>query len=134
MIERKPVLTDLPMNAPEAEQQIVSGVYDLENGQWRWMADSAVILLKPPAEPAPLVVRFFIPEPAPARRVTVELNGQVVASQTYPGQGSYALASPPWTPSGESAQVTIKVDKTFSTQSDKRKLGLILTEVGFGSP
>ncbi len=38
MIERKPTLTDLPMNAPEAEQQIVSGVYQLENGQWRWMS------------------------------------------------------------------------------------------------
>ncbi len=27
MIERKPTLTDLPMNAPQASQQIVSGVY-----------------------------------------------------------------------------------------------------------
>jgi hypothetical protein len=134
MIERKPVLTDLPMNAPEAEQQIVSGVYDLENGQWRWMSESAVILLKPPEEPAPLWVRFFIPEPAHARRVTVELNGQVVASETYPGPGTYSLSSQPWSPSGESVQVTIKVDKTFSTQSDRRQLGLILTEVGFHQP
>ena len=46
MIERKPTLTDLPMNAPEAEQQIVSGVYQLENGQWRWMSHSATILLE----------------------------------------------------------------------------------------
>ncbi len=134
MIERKPVLTDLPMNAPEAEQQIVSGVYDLENGQWRWMADSAVILLKPPTEPMPLSVRFFIPDPAPARRVTVEINGEVVASETYPAPGSYTLTSRPWSPVGDSAQITIKVDKTFSTQSDKRKLGLILTGVGFGNP
>ena len=51
MIERKPALTDLPMNAPQAEQQIVSGVYQLESGQWRWMSQTATILLKPPDQP-----------------------------------------------------------------------------------
>jgi hypothetical protein len=132
VIERKPALSDLPMNAPEAEQQIVSGVYPLE-GQSRWMSQTAVILLKSPAQLSPLTVRFFIPDLAPARRVTVTLNDQVVASETYPQSGSYSLASSPVRPDGDTAKVTIAVDKTFSTQADRRQLGILLTSIGFGS-
>ena len=131
VVERKPTLSDVPMNAPEAEQQIVSGVYQLESGQWRWMSQTAVVLLKPPAQPAPLVVRFTIPEQSPARRVTVELNNQRVAYQTYASPGSYTLSSPPWKPDGASASVSISVDKTFSVPGDHRQLGIILSEVGF---
>ena len=65
MIERKPVLSDLPMSAVEAPLQIVSGIYQLENNQWRWMGESGVVLLKPPGTPTPIVLRLFIPEPPP---------------------------------------------------------------------
>lgn len=131
VVERKPTLSDLPMNAPEAEQQIVSGVYQLESGQWRWMSQSAVILLKPPAQPTPLMVRFTIPDQSPARQVTVVLNNQRVASQTYSNPGAYTLSTPPVTPSGATASVVITVDKTFSPPGDHRDLGIILSEVGF---
>ena len=131
MTERKPVLTDLPMNAPEAEQQIVSGIFALENSQWRWTSKTAVLLLKPPAEASPLVVRLYIPDRAPARQVTVELNGQVIASGNYSMPGSYTLVTQPSKADGDSAQISISVDKTFSTQADKRQLGLILMSVGF---
>jgi hypothetical protein len=134
VIERKPVLSDLRMNAPEAEQQIVSGVYQLENREWRWMGKTAVILLKPPAAASPLVVRFFIPELAPARRIQVTLNDQIVATQDYPGPGTFTLVTLPNEPEGDSATVTISVDKTFSSQSDRRELGVILTDVGFQNP
>src|SRR5262249_35604366 len=36
VVERKPALEYLPMNAPEAEQQLVSGVYALEDNRFRW--------------------------------------------------------------------------------------------------
>jgi hypothetical protein len=131
VVEQKPTLSDLPMNAAEADQQIVSGVYQLENGQWRWMSQTAVIMLKPPAQASPLAVHFTIPEQSPARQVTVELNNQRVASQTYPTPGSYTLSSPPLKPDGASATVTITVDKTFSVPGDRRQLGVILSEAGF---
>jgi hypothetical protein len=133
VIERKPTLSDLPMNAPQAEQQIVSGVYQLENGQSRWMSQTAVVLLKPPIEPLPLIVRFFIPDLAPARRVTITLNDQMVGSETYAQGGSYTLSSSPVRPEGDTAKIAISVDKTFSTQADRRQLGIVLTEVGFDS-
>jgi hypothetical protein len=131
MIERKPTLTDLPMNAPQAEQQIVSGVYQLENGQWRWMSQTATILLKPPAQSTPVTVHFTIPGASPARQVTITLNDRTVASQNYSAPGTYALSSPPMKPDGDSAQLTITVDKSFSAPGDSRELGIILTEIGF---
>jgi len=134
VIERKPLLSDLRMNAPEAEQQIVSGIYQIENGEWRWMGKTAVILLKPPPTPSLLVVRFFIPDTAPARHVQVVLNDQIVASQDCPTPGMFMAVSLPNEPTGDSATITISVDKTFYSQSDRRELGIILTEVGLQSP
>jgi hypothetical protein len=133
LIDRKPVLSDLLMNAPEAEQQIVSGVYQLENGEWRWMGKTAVILLKPPLDPKPLIVRFFIPNSAPARQIRIIVNDQVSATKDVES-GTYTISTLPIKPEGDSAEVTISVDKTFSPQSDRRELGVILTEVGFRTP
>jgi hypothetical protein len=129
MVELKPALSDLPMNAPQAEQQLVSGVYQLEDGKWRWMGQTAVILLKPLAEPGVVSVQFAIPEQAPARAVSLDVNGQRVASQTYAGPGRYVLSSGPLTLEGESATVTIRVDRTFSVPGDPRQLGVILVQV-----
>jgi len=133
VIDRKPVLSDLLMSAPEAEQQIVSGVYQLENSEWRWMGKTAVILLKPPPEPRPLIVRFFIPNGAVARQIHVIVNDQVSATKNVE-PGTFTLATLPNKPEGDSAKITISVDKTFSPQSDNRELGVILTEVGFSAP
>ncbi len=131
MVERKPSLTDLPMNASQAEQQIVSGVYQLESGQWRWMSQTATILLKPPDQPAPITAVFTIPAASPARQVTIALNDHVIASQTYTAQGTYSLSSPPLKPEGETARITITADKSFSVPGDSRQLAIILTDVGF---
>jgi hypothetical protein len=131
MIERKPMLTDLPMNAPQAEQQIVSGVYQLESGQWRWMSQTATILLKPPDQLTSVTVHFTIPDASPARQVTMAVNDHTVASGTYSGPGAYALSSPPLKPAGDSVKLTITADKTFSAPGDTRQLGIILTEAGF---
>jgi hypothetical protein len=91
-------------------------------------------MLKPPSQPSPLVVRFTIPDQAPARQVTVELNNQRVAYETYPTPGSYTLSSPPMKPEGASATVTITADKVFSVPGDHRQLGIVLSEVGFVGP
>lgn len=131
MVERKPALTDLPMNAPQADQQIVSGLYQLENGQWRWMSGTASVLLKSPPEPATLTIRFTIPDASPARRVTVSLDDRVVASQTYAGPGTYSLSTALIKPGGDTARISITVDKSFSVPGDDRQLGMILSEVGF---
>jgi hypothetical protein len=131
VIERKPVFSYLPMNAPEADQQIVSGVYQLEGGRYRWMAERAVLLLKRPDHPSPLEVSFYIPKQSPARRVEVSLDGVVVGELTVPGEGTYTLTSHAVTAASESASVTITADKSFSVPGDQRRLSVILTAVGF---
>ena len=126
VVERKPAQSYLMMNAPEAENQIVSGLFGAE-ASWRWMGARAVILLKRPPEPLPLHIVFNIPDLAPARRVTVSLDGTVLEDQVYAKPGSYTLTTKPVTGS----TVTISIDKTLSTEGDRRQLGIIISELGF---
>ena len=131
VIERHPTLPYLPMNAPEAAQQIVSGIYNLEDNRYRWMSASAqVALLSPPAA-QPLRAVFTIPEQALARRVTLLLDGRELVSKTYSGPGSYTLESEPVRPAAAEAAVEIRIDRTFSASGDARQLGIVLTAVGF---
>jgi hypothetical protein len=128
VVERKPVLEYLPMSASE---QMVTGLYGLEGGRWRWMAQRAVVLVKSPESAKRLEVEFTIPGPSPARRMEIQLDGRPVASQTYSGPGSYTLASAPLRPEGASATVTLLTDKSFSVPGDRRELSVIVTGVGF---
>ena len=131
VLERHPTLAWLPMNAAEAPAQIVSGLYDLENGAWRWMSGAAVVLLKSPAQPMAVTAVFHIPEAAPGRQVRLLLDGREVAAQTYSGPGSYTLRSAPQTPAGPTCTVTLTVDRTFSVPGDHRELGMVVTAIGF---
>jgi hypothetical protein len=134
VVERKPTLSYLPMNAPEADSQIAGGIYRLESEKdtWRWMGQRAVVLLKPPETPMPVSAVFHIPEMATARKVTLSVDGKQVAEESYSGTGSFTLtSSEPIQASGEVATVTLTIDKTFSVPGDQRELGVILTGIGF---
>ena len=56
-----------------------------------------MILLKKPAAPERLRVAFAIHDTAPARKITVLLDGVQVAEQTYASPGRYVLESTPVT-------------------------------------
>ncbi|MDQ6698634.1 MAG: hypothetical protein M3Z36_00430, partial [Acidobacteriota bacterium] len=124
---RPPTLSDLPMNAPEAELQILFGISKLEENRWRWMGKSGAVALKSPAAPTPVRVGFYLPDQALARRITISVDGKEWESQTFPGPGSYVMSTRPVTGSW----ITIAVDKTFTVPGDSRELGLILTDAGF---
>jgi hypothetical protein len=126
--ERHPTLEYLAMNAPQAADQIVGGIYSLEDNRYRWTADRAVVALKSPAEPMPLRVVFAIPDTAAARRVTLLLDGREVASAAYPAPGRYTLES-----AGPllGTMVEVVVDRTFRAPPDARDLGIVLEAVGF---
>jgi hypothetical protein len=95
------------------------------------MAGRAVILLKSPAAATPLQVKFFIPQPAPARRITLLIDGQQVAEKTYDAPGLYTLETAPMRPAKPTTTLTIVVDKTFSVPGDHRELGVVLVAAGF---
>jgi hypothetical protein len=129
--ERHPTLAYLPMNAPEAADQIVSGIFSLEDNRFRWMSRSAVVALASPAAALPLRATFTIPPQARARRVTLLLDGREVATETYAAPGTYTLESPPVRAAGAVATVEIAIDQTFLAPGDSRELGIVLTAIGF---
>jgi hypothetical protein len=126
VLERNPTLSYLPMTAPEAEQQIVNGIYGIE-GQWRWTSGRAMLVLKPPPAPRPLRVKLYIHDSAPARHVRISVDNAVVHEQSFPGPGAYTVETKPISGSA----VTLEFDKTFSPPGDARALGVISSEVGF---
>ena len=63
--------------------------------------------------------------------MTLSIDGQEVASQTYAAPGSYTLEAPPRAVSTPTVTVMIAIDKTFSVPTDTRELGIILSEIGF---
>jgi len=133
VVERKPTLSDIPMDHPEAGFHIVSGIYHLE-GNARWMAGKAVVLLKRPQVKSVLRAVVYIPDAAPARRITLTLNGAQVAADSVPGPGLYTVRSAPIPPEEGEATVGVIVDKTFQIATDRRELGVVLGAVGFVSP
>ncbi|MCC6590843.1 MAG: hypothetical protein IT168_29400 [Bryobacterales bacterium] len=133
---RMPELSYLPMSAPQAESQLLSGVYGLEGGSWRWTGSRIAALLKAPAKPLPIAVTFRIVDQSPARLITLSANGETLATQSYPGPGLYTLQSQrPFAPAGSApVTVTVVADKTFQAPGDNRELALILTGIGFVQP
>ena len=122
--ERHPTLEYLSTNAPEARDQIISGVYPSD----RWMSQSASVALKTPAKPKKLRAEVYVPPNAPVRQITLLLDGQEVASKAIPGAGAYTIESPgPLT--GSTAEV--RVDHTFRAPGDQRDLGVVLLGIGF---
>jgi hypothetical protein len=130
VVEREPKLSYLPMDAPEAEQQLVSGVFSLE-GSTRWMAKQAVILLKSPLVATPLRVELYISGQTPARRVSLFVDGTKMVEHTYSAPGLYTLETPAMRPAKPTTTLTIAVDKTFSVANDRRELGIVLKAAGF---
>jgi hypothetical protein len=126
IMERHPALEYLLTNAPEAASQIVSGI-DPDH----WMGKTAEVVLKSSDSAKPLRVEFYISDQAPARHVTLRLDGREVASQQYPGPGPQVIESEPVRPAGAVATVEIEVDRTFRAPGDQRDLGVVVTAAGF---
>jgi hypothetical protein len=81
-------------------------------------------------KPGAVEVVFYIAPTAPARHVQLLVDGQQVAEETFPGPGPYRLAAP-FRTTNATATVTIAVDQTFTAPGDQRKLGVVVTGVGF---
>ena len=124
--ERHPTLEYLTLDAPNAADHIVTGIWPDH-----WMGSDAVLVLRNPAVPTALQASIYISNKAPARKLTILLDGREVASQTYDKPGLYTLASPPVRGAGPTATMELEVDRTFSDPPDTRKLGVVLSGAGF---
>jgi hypothetical protein len=125
VVDRKPMLSYLDPKDSQAPAHILSGLFP--DG---WMGERASVLLKTPEKVNSVEVVFYIPSTAPARHVQLLVDGQLVAEETFPGPGPYKLAAPFQKANG-TATVTVTVDKTHTAPGDQRKLGVVITSLGF---
>ncbi|MBI3695124.1 MAG: glycosyltransferase family 39 protein [Acidobacteria bacterium] len=126
----EPRLSYLRMSDPEAAPQLLSGFYQIENNAWRWMAEQAAVTLQAPDSATRFEMVFVIPTMAPARRLTIALDGVVLATPAYPAPGRYTLSAPVQLPAASAHQLTLTVDESFHPKGDERRLGLIVQELG----
>jgi hypothetical protein len=153
----EPTASYLAMASPEAGNHLLLGFHQLEQNQWRWIAPHAMAVLRAPGSGVPssgapkseasdsgaaagrdfesgsiiFELSFHIPETAPSRTVTVQLDGKPLASQTYPGPGTYTLQAPAAVTPGQTVTVEISTDQAFRVAGDQRELGIIVTGLGF---
>ncbi len=129
--ERKPVLSFVPMNAPESEFQVVSGLDRIEDGKARWMGKRGAVLLKRPETPQAAVVELFLPDAAPAREIAVRIDGVEVSRQPIPGPGKHTFTTPVLPLPTSDVTLSFELDRTFSVPGDQRTLGAIVIAAGF---
>lgn len=130
----EPTASYLTMAAPEAENHLLVGFHHLEQNQWRWIAPRAMAVLRAPdsvTDATLFELAFHIPESAPARTISVQLDGKPLASQTYPGPGAYTLQAPAKITPGQTVTVEITADQALRVTGDSRELGIIVTALGF---
>lgn len=125
VLERKAELSWIDPKDPKCAAQIVNGLYP--DG---WMTEQASVVLKRPEQAAALIATIYILDIAPARRVSMSVDGGVVAEETFSSPGVHSISARE-TGSAATVTVTLRVDKTFSTANDRRKLGVVVTGVGF---
>ena len=128
VVERHPTLSYVDMKAPEAKDQIVSGIWPDDH----WMTASGVVIVKSPAVAMTLGVSFYIPDNAPARHISLLLDDREVCATAMAAPGPGQLNCPaPIAPAGPTAMIEVRVDKTFRVPPDERDLGMVLLGVGF---
>lgn len=130
VVERKPTLSYVPMGAPEAEQHILSGTYQLEDGKSRWMGKQARLLVQPKADVNEVSATVYVPAVAKARKVWLEWNGKRVAELAFTKDGLYTVSAKGVQTGTESGVLTIECDTSFVAAGDTRELGVVLVEAG----
>jgi hypothetical protein len=118
--ERK---AELSWVTPRDQQQVLRGL-DPDG----WSSTEATVLVK--HADGPLTAEFTIHPQSAARHIRLLVDGRLVAEETFPTPGSYAL-SVPAPGGGASITVSLAIDKTFSVPGDGRQLGILITGIGF---
>jgi hypothetical protein len=110
---------------PKAKSQLINGIFP--DG---WMLQQSSIILKVPENAEKLEASVYLPAPAAARKVELLADGVVIGDVAMPHEGIYTMSAP-YKPRGKTVTVGLRVDATFSVPTDARKLGVIVTGLGF---
>lgn len=142
--DRSPFSSAFRMNDPRAQRQLVTGVYNIENGAWRWTAAKFSVSLQPPpgsdTKGAKLALKLNIPDSAIKQLNIITLSAKVgdtsLPPQTFNKGGDYTYEADVPSMALQSAPVRIDfwLDKSVPPSSmDHRELGIIVNQVGLTS-
>lgn len=130
VIERKPTLSYFSMGDAEAEQHILSGAYQAEDGKTRWMGKQARLILQSAKDTSDASATVYVPPVAKARMLWLDWNGKRVAELPLTKDGIYTISGKGIKTGMGQGVLTIECDATFSTAGDTRELGVVLVEAG----
>lgn len=135
-----PVLSVLKMSDPDAGRELVTGIYGLESGSWRWTASKFAVALLPPQgaaeNGATLEFKFSLPGVVVNKvgplTLSAKVNGSTLPPQTYskPGDYVYTAAIPSEPLRSGIGLLEFSTDKALPPgNGDKRELALVAVSV-----
>ena len=127
----EPTLSSIKMAEPKAEEHLISGFFPPPDGaDWRWMGAVGVAVLKRDPGASQMELNLHIPESAPARRVEVLINDELVADETYDVTGGHTILAPLPEDLTSDARIVIRASPTHSPPGDGRDLSIVVLALG----
>jgi hypothetical protein len=135
-----PSLSDLKMSDPNAERQLISGFYKLEQNQWRWTAGRFAVVLQPPRgagqNGGTLRLQLFVPpgqiEKLGPLTLTAYADDVTLAPEIFTKAGAYSYSRnvPAAAFHPNLLPVVFNFDKALAPSStETRELAAVVTEV-----
>jgi hypothetical protein len=126
---------------PNVATHFAKGFYDVEENAWRWTGKEFAVDLSAPLHSdrkgAQLVVKLAVPDPVIQKfssvQLTASIQGFKLDPQTYTKSGQYTFTRN--VPADKLQSDAVRIDFTLDhalppTESDRRQLGIIVSEVG----
>jgi hypothetical protein len=133
--------SEVDMGDPQAQAQLVSGFYAIEEGAWRWTKRKFSVELAPPAGAAKRGAWLRVHVTAPdvligklgAVTMSASVDGEPLSPETYSAAGAYTyereIAARMLR--GESVRVDFALDKAMPPAGrDLRELGIVALSAG----
>jgi hypothetical protein len=138
------MVSTVHMGDPQAETQLISGFYGIEQSAWRWTARRFSLVLRSPSgaaqKGATLEVHLTVPPATIEKLKTISLSAAIgnsaLAPETYtqPGDYTYTRDVAPALLEGEAVRVDFQLDKSMPPSgADLRDLGVVVLSAGLES-
>jgi len=139
-----PLVSSLRMSDPSANQQLTTGVYQLESGAWRWTGGNFTITLKTPPGAAQkgatltlnLQTSGAVLQQVHSQNLTAAVGSQTLKTEKYadPGAHTFTAAVPASLLAGDTVAIDFSLDHSLpSSPADRRELGVIITAASLDS-
>jgi hypothetical protein len=126
---------------PNVASHFAKGFYDVEENAWRWTGKDFAVDLSGPLHSdqrgAQLLEKLAVPDAVIQKLTSVQLSASIQGYKlepqiyTKPGQYTYTRDVPADKLQNDAVRIDFSLDHTLPpTETDKRALGIIVSEVG----